>query len=117
MDKIYTNCFCSEYNFALPLAAGAPGSAQLGGKLHLLARHAGADATPVGFGNAPGDGQPDAKAAGGSIAGGVGAVKAVEQLCKRILRNGVAAVAAAQRVQKGFGRHVLRQKDGIFQLI
>ena len=51
----------------------------------------------MGLGNAPGDGQPDAKAAGGSIAGGVGAVKAVKQLCKRFLRDGVAAVAAAQR--------------------
>ena len=66
---------------------------QLGGKLHLLAHHAGADAAFVGFGDAPGDGQPDAKAAGGSIAGGVGAVKAVEQLCKRVLRDGVAAAA------------------------
>ena len=71
----------------------------------------------MGFGDAPGDGQSDAKAAGSGVAGVGGAVKAVEQLCKRILRNGVAAVAAAQRVQKGFGRYVLRQKDGIFQLI
>lgn len=69
---------------------------QFGGKLYLLAHHAGADAASVGFGNAPGDGQPDAKAAGGGAAGGVGAVKAVKQLGKRVLRDGVAAVAAAQ---------------------
>lgn len=61
---IYTNCLRNKYNLALPLAAGASGSAQLGGKLHFLARHAGADAAPVGFGDAPGDGQPDATAAG-----------------------------------------------------
>ena len=50
MGIIYTNCPFDKYSFALSLTAGAPGSAQLCDKLHFLTRHAGADATPMGFG-------------------------------------------------------------------
>ena len=79
-----------------PVGRGKASSPQLCRKLHIFSHHPGTDAAPVRLGDAPGDGQPDAKPSGGGIAGGVGAVKAVEQPCKGLCRDGVAAVAAPQ---------------------
>ena len=48
-----------------PVARDKGISPQLCRKLHILSRHPGADAAPVRLGDAPGDGQPDAKPSGG----------------------------------------------------